>query len=141
VDRSRDALALAKLNCEFTGLRSNLVQGDMCEPLRELAFDALVSNPPYLTEAEYWCVDPSVGKWEPQIALVSGADGMSATKRLLEDGRRVLSAGGWLALEVDSARVGATAAQASALGWQDVSVHLDLFGRDRYLLAQRSNTR
>jgi release factor glutamine methyltransferase len=141
VDRSSDALALAKLNCESTGLRANLVNGDMCEALGEGAFDALVSNPPYLTEAEYRGLDPSVGRWEPQLALVSGADGMSATQRLLDDGRRVLSGGGWLALEVDCTRAGAIAAQASALGWQDVSVHLDLFGRERYLLAQRSNTR
>ena len=141
VDRSHAALALAKLNCEFSGLRANLVQGDLCEPLREGAFDALVSNPPYLTEAEYRGLDPSVGKWEPQLALVSGADGMSATKRLLDDGYRVLSAGGWLALEVDCTRAAATAAQASALGWQHMSVHLDLFGRERYLLARRSTTR
>jgi release factor glutamine methyltransferase len=141
VDRSTDALALAKLNCEFTGFAANLVQGDMCEPLGGRAFDALVSNPPYLTEAEYEDLDPSVGGWEPQLALVSGPDGMSATKRLLDDGRRVLSRGGWLALEVDCTRAAATAAQASALGWQDVSVHVDLFGRERYLLARRSNTR
>ena len=51
----------------------------MCQPLRERAFDALVSNPPYLTEAEYRDLDPSVGEWEPELALVSGTDGMSAT--------------------------------------------------------------
>jgi release factor glutamine methyltransferase len=141
VDRSSDALALAKLNCEFTGLGANLVQGDMCEPLNERAFDALVSNPPYLTEAEYRDLDASVGSWEPELALVSGADGMRATKRLLDDGRRVLSRGGWLALEVDCTRAAATAAQAAALGWQDVSVHVDLFGRERYLLARRSDAR
>jgi release factor glutamine methyltransferase len=141
LDRSSAALALAKLNCEFTGLRPSLVRGDMCEPLRERAFDALVSNPPYLTEAEYRDLDPSVGDWEPQLALVSGADGMSATRRLLDEGRRVLSPGGWLALEVDCTRAAATAAQASALGWQDVNVHVDLFGRERYLLARRSNAR
>jgi release factor glutamine methyltransferase len=141
VDRSSDALALAKLNCEFTGLGTNLVQGDMCEPLHERAFDALVSNPPYLTEAEYRDLDASVGSWEPEVALVSGADGMSATKRLLDDGRRVLARGGWLAIELDCTRAAATAAQASALGWQDVSVHVDLFGRERYLLARRSNAR
>jgi release factor glutamine methyltransferase len=141
VDRSGAALALAQLNCESTGLRASLVQGDLCEPLKERAFDALVSNPPYLTEAEYRDLDPSVGDWEPQLALVSGADGMSATRRLLDEGRRVLSPGGWLGLEVDCSRAAATAAQAGALGWQDVSVHVDLFGRERYLLARRSNTR
>ena len=141
VDRSAAALALAKLNCESTGLRPRLVQGDMCQPLRERAFDALVSNPPYLTEAEYRDLDPSVGEWEPELALISGTDGMSATRRLLDEGRDVLCPGGWLALEVDCTRAAATAAEAGALGWQDVSVHVDLFGRERYLLARRSKTR
>ena len=141
VDHSAAALALAKLNCESTGLRPRLVQADMCQPLKERAFDALVSNPPYLTEAEYRDLDPSVGVWEPELALVSGTDGMFATKRLLDEGRDVLSPGGWLALEIDCNRAATTAAQAGALGWQDVSVHVDLFGRERYLLARRSKTR
>ena len=141
LDRSAAALALAKLNCESTGLRPRLVQADMCQPLRERAFDALVSNPPYLTEAEYRHLDPSVGDWEPELALVGGTDGMFALRRLLDESRDVLSPGGWLALEVDCTRAAATAAHASALGWQDVTVHVDLFGRERYLLARRSNTR
>ena len=141
LDRSVAALALAKLNCEFTGLRPILVQGDMCQPLRQRAFDALVSNPPYLTEAEYRDLDPSVADWEPELALVGGTDGMSVSRRLLDEGRDALSPGGWLALEVDCTRAAATAAQAGALGWQDVSVHVDLFGRERYLLARRSNKR
>jgi release factor glutamine methyltransferase len=141
LDASGDALALARLNSLSSGLRPRLVRGDMCQPLRERAFDAIISNPPYLTEAEYRHLDSSVGEWEPEQALVSGADGMIATRRLLDEGRDVLSPGGWLALEVDCTRAADTAAAASALGWQDVSVHVDLFGRERYLLARRSNTR
>lgn len=141
LDASRDALALAKANSRSTGLWPRLVQGDLCRPLRRRAFDAMISNPPYLTEAEYRDLDPSVGKWEPQLALVSGTDGMSATRRLLDEGRDVLAPGGWLALEVDCTRAAAAAAQASCLGWHDVSVHVDLFGRERYLLARRSISR
>jgi release factor glutamine methyltransferase len=141
IDASVAALALAQLNCESTGLRATLVRGDLCQPFRERAFDALISNPPYLTEAEYRDLDPSVRTWEPGLSLVSGADGMSATRRLLEEGRDVLSPGGWLALEVDCTRAASVAAQAGALGWEDVNVYVDLFGRERYLLARRSNIR
>jgi release factor glutamine methyltransferase len=118
-----------------------LVLGDMCQPLRNGAFDALISNPPYLTEAEYTGLDPAVREWEPAVALVSGPDGMAATARLLDEGRYVLRAGAWLALEVDCSRAGASAAVACGLGWEDVTVHVDLFGRERYLLARRSDTR
>ena len=141
LDASAGALALAQLNCESTGLRARLVRGDLCQPLRGRAFDALISNPPYLTEAEYRDLDPSVRTWEPGLSLVSGADGMSATRRLLDEGRDALSPGGWLALEVDCTRAASVAAQAGALGWEDVNVYVDLFGRERYLLARRSNTR
>lgn len=141
IDRSAEALALAGENRELVGARVTLVRGDLCAPLRAGAFDALISNPPYLTAAEYADLDPSVRDWEPAIALESGEDGLEATVRLLDQGRVVLRAGGWLALEVDCVRARSAAHLASALGWEDVGIHLDLFGRERYLLARRSNTR
>jgi release factor glutamine methyltransferase len=141
VDRSDEALALARQNRDLVGARVDLVQGDLCEPLRAGAFDALVSNPPYLTVAEYGALDGSVRDWEPSIALVGGHDGLDATTRLLEAGQGVLRPRGWLALEVDCTRAARSAARAAVLGWEDVAIHMDLFGRERYLLARRSDTR
>ena len=138
VDISADALAQAAENRALLGARVDLVQGDLCGPLRAGSLDAVVSNPPYLTEAEYAALDPSVKRWEPAAALVSGPDGLHATSRLLHEARVVLRAGGWLALEVDCTRAAEVAAQAAALGWMDVAIHADLFGRERYLLARRS---
>lgn len=141
VDRSTEALALAGENRDLLGSRVELVQGDLCTPLRAGTFDALISNPPYLTAAEYVALDSSVRDWEPAIALESGEDGLGVTMRLLDQGRDVLRAGGCLALEVDCTRARSAAHLASALGWEDVKIHVDLFGRERYLLARRSNTR
>jgi release factor glutamine methyltransferase len=141
VDRSPDALALARTNRDLVGVPVTLVLADLCEPFRAGTFDALISNPPYLTAGEYSALDASVHDWEPESALASGPDGMVATGRLLEEGRRVLKPGGWLALEVDCSRAAASATQACTLGWHDVTIHMDLFGRERYLLARRSNER
>lgn len=141
VDRSAEALSLAALNRDRLGIHVALVLGDWCGPLRTGAFDALVSNPPYLTAGEYASLEPSVRDWEPGLALVSGDDGMAATARLLDDGRDLLRPGGWLALEVDCSRAATAARHAAACGWSDVALHMDLFGRERYLLARRSNTR
>jgi release factor glutamine methyltransferase len=141
VDCSTEALALAGENRELVGARVELMQGDLCASLRAGTFDALISNPPYLTAAEYVGLDSSVRDWEPAIALESGEDGLGATMRLLEQGRDVLRAGGWLALEVDCTRARSAAHLASAPGWEDVEIHVDLFGRERYLLARRSNAR
>jgi release factor glutamine methyltransferase len=141
IDRSTDALALARLNRELVGGRVSLVQADLCAPLGHGTLDALISNPPYLTVAEYSSLESSVRDWEPAMALVSGEDGMAVTTRLLDEGRDVVRPGGWLALEVDCSRAAAAARRASAFGWSEVAVHIDLFGRERYLLAQRSDTR
>jgi release factor glutamine methyltransferase len=141
VERSVSALALARLNSRFTGFEPRFLLGDMCQPFSPGAFDALISNPPYLTEAEYRDLDASVQRWEPEMALVSGITGMTATTRLLDEARDVLAPDGWLALELDCSRAADSAAQAVTFGWRDVSVHMDLFGRERYLLARRSNTR
>ena len=72
------------------------------------------------------------------MALEGGPDGLDITRRLLDDGRRVVTPRGWIALELDSTRAEATASLAGAHGWQGVTIHPDLFGRERYLLAQRS---
>jgi release factor glutamine methyltransferase len=141
VDRSAEALGLARANRDLTAARVSLVQADLCAPLEPGSLDALISNPPYLTVDEYSSLETSVRDWEPAIALVSGEDGMAATRRLLDEGREVVRPGGWLALEVDCVRAGVAAGQASAFGWNEVTIHMDLFGRERFLLAQRSNTR
>jgi len=139
IDHSAPALVLAAENARRLDARVSLVRGDLCTPVRDGSLDALVANPPYLTEREYAALDPSVRSWEPALALVSGPDGLEATARLLDAGRVVLRPGGWLALEVDCARADEIARRAGALGWTDIAVHADLFGRERYLLARRSN--
>lgn len=138
VDSSEEALGLAAENRDALRLPVTLVRGDLCAPLRPHSLDAVISNPPYLTEREYAELDPSVKAWEPAEALVSGPDGLRATVRLLRESRDVLRPEGWLALEVDCTRAGEVAARAESLGWMDVAIHADLFGRERYLLARRS---
>ncbi len=138
VDSSAEALGLANENRNALRLPVALVRGDLCGPLGPQSMDAVISNPPYLTEQEYAELDPSVKAWEPAEALVSGPDGLRATTRLLRETGDVLRPGGWLAVEVDCSRAGEVAARAESLGWMDVAIHADLFGRERYLLARRS---
>ncbi|MBK7596114.1 MAG: peptide chain release factor N(5)-glutamine methyltransferase [Gemmatimonadetes bacterium] len=138
VDLSAPALALARANGEQLGIEVRWASGDLLAPIAG-EVDLLVSNPPYLTEAEYAALDHSVRDYEPQLALPSGADGLTATRRLLDEGRAVVRAGGWIALEVDCRRAAATAALAEGFGWREVLVQDDLFGRARYLLARRGS--
>jgi release factor glutamine methyltransferase len=138
-DLSAGALALADDNRRETGAHVALVRGDLAAPLRSGSLDALVSNPPYLTADEYATLESSVRDWEPELALAGGGDGMDAIARLLDTGIAVVRPGGWLALEIDCARAALCARRAGAAGWTDVAIHADLFGRERYLLARRSD--
>lgn len=149
VDRSGGALSLAAHNARRAGIRRmarpggpspvSFVRGDLTGALVTSGLDAVVSNPPYLTTAEYAAVDDAVRAWEPRDALVGGADGLDAVRGLAHDAHRVVRAGGWLALEVDSTRAAAAASLVVRAGWTDVTVGMDLFGRERYLLARRSD--
>jgi release factor glutamine methyltransferase len=139
VDSSAEALALARENAMLTGLGIRLIRSDLGAALRGERFDLLVANPPYLTDAEYEALDPSVKAWEPRSALAAGADGLAVTGRILDEGRGLLVAGGWLVMELDSTRSGNAAALARSLGWGEIRVHDDLFGRPRYLAARREH--
>lgn len=138
VDRSSEALSLAAENARLVGHRIDLVQGDLLQAIAPGSMDAVVSNPPYLTDGEYANLDGSVRDWEPAAALASGTDGLEATRRLLDMAGTVLRPQGWLALEVDALRAGEVAAMAQAAGWSLAMVHMDLFGRARFVTARRS---
>lgn len=138
VERCPEAAALA---CENVALvrPSAPVEvrvGDLLAPLAGERCRAVVANPPYLTDEEYAAIDASVRLFEPREALVSGSDGLDATRALLAGAQRVLEPGGLLALEIDERRADAVRALAQASGWAHVVVHEDLFGRPRYALAR-----
>lgn len=135
VDASEAALALARENRSATGLPIALLRGDLVGPLESGSIDVLVSNPPYISAPEYDTLDPSVRDYEPVAALLSGEDGLDATRRLLIEGRRVMRPGGLLALELAADRAEASAELARGYEWGDVAVHEDWFGRPRFLTA------
>ena len=136
VERSSDAAALARENVELVrpAVLVEVREGDLLEPLGAERFCAIVANPPYLTSDEYAALDPSVRSFEPREALVSGADGLDATRALLAVGGARLVPGGLLALEIDERRPHAVCALARAAGWGPTAIHKDLFGRPRYAL-------
>src|SRR5207253_2690714 len=99
VERSSDAAALALENVALVqpAVPVEVREGDLLAPLAGERYRAIVSNPPYLTEAEYATLDPSVRLFEPREALVCGADGLAATRALLAGARALLEPGGFVA--------------------------------------------
>lgn len=137
-DRSLAALALARRNRERTGLPVALLAGDLLSGFGARSLDAVVSNPPYVSEAEYALLEPAVRCHEPRAALTSGPDGLEASRTLLAQAATVLRPGGLVAIEIDARRGAESARVARDAGLVAVTVHDDLFGRARYLLARRS---
>lgn len=138
-DASGAAVALARENVARVApsVPVDVHAGDLLAPLGDVRCRVVVANPPYLTEDEWIALDPAVRDWEPKSALSSGADGLEATRRLLDGAGAVLEPRGLLALEIDERRPDDVRRLAEAAGWR-VSIHRDLFGRPRYALAVRA---
>jgi release factor glutamine methyltransferase len=137
-DISRDALAVARGNAERIGARVEFRCGDLlswCAP-----FTAVVSNPPYITFDEAHELPSSVRDWEPAVALFSPHDGLAVTARLVRQAAARLAPSGLLAIEVDARRASLVAELVSRdQRYERVDVHLDLAGRERFVLATRRN--
>ena len=133
-DRSADALAVAADNRRRLALDVDLVRADLLGALANRSADLIVSNPPYVSADEYDALEPGVKRFEPRLALESGADGLDSTRRLVGDAGRVLRPGGWLIVEIAADRGEASQALAEVAGFGQVRVDEDLFGRPRYLM-------
>jgi release factor glutamine methyltransferase len=138
VEQAPAAAALARENVARVSPATpvEIREGSMLEPLKETGerFRAIVANPPYLSTDEYEELDSSVRRFEPREALVSGADGLDATRALFAGARSLLEPGGLLALEIDERRADAIRALGKEFAW-DVEIRTDLFNCPRYALS------
>jgi len=146
-DISPAALQVARANAEGHGVadRIALLEGDLYATLDAADVqpaDFLVSNPPYVSEAEWAALAPEIRDHEPRAALVAGPAGTETIERILKGAPAYLKAGGTLLVEIGSEQGGAVAALAAAVrSLTDVQVLKDYAGLDRILLARRGQTK
>lgn len=142
-DISAGALATATRNAAEAGITGiDFRRGPLLEPVRDRSFDLVLSNPPYLSDAEWRSAAPEVREWEPRAAMAAGEDGLDVIRGLVSGLDPVLRPGGWVGLEVGSTQAATVAEMletASVL--ESVGVHDDLAGRRRYVFARRSGGR
>jgi release factor glutamine methyltransferase len=81
-DRSEDALALARANGERLGLAVSWLRADLLAGVPD-EFDAILSNPPYVSESERSSLAPEILRHEPPDALFAGPDGLDVIRALL----------------------------------------------------------
>ncbi|WP_010140824.1 peptide chain release factor N(5)-glutamine methyltransferase [Oceanicola sp. S124] len=136
VDLSPAALAVAGRNRAALGLedRAELTVSDWFGAVSG-RFDLIVSNPPYITEAEMAGLSPEVLR-EPAMALSPGGDGLDSYRVIAAQAGAHLLPGGRLAVEIGWRQGAAVAALFAAAGLEQVAIHPDMDGRDRVVAAR-----
>ena len=137
-DISEAALQVAKQNAQALQANVDFIQRDVLvwEPEEREALDIIVSNPPYVTEAERDEMEPNVLLYEPEGALfVPNNDPLRFYRRIGQLGRDLLVPGGKLYFEINRAYGEETCALLRRQGYTDVHTDKDLSGNDRFVIA------
>lgn len=136
-DVSPRALAVAQDNARALGIadRAGFLVSDWLAEVRG-GFDLIVSNPPYIAEAEMAALASDVRDWEPRGALTPGGDGLDPYRALAAGVAGHLAPGGRLLVEIGPTQGAAVLALFVAAGLGQGTVHPDLDGRDRVVSAR-----
>ncbi len=105
-DVDPDALVVARLNLARHAPAVRLVRGDLLGAFRAGAFDLVVSNPPYVADADLGDLAPEVRDHEPRRALSGGPDGLDVLRALVAGAPKLLVPGGWMVVEVGAGQAG-----------------------------------
>ena len=137
---SPGAIRVAKKNItdqKLTG-RVSCMSVDARKPAARFlgTFDMIVSNPPYVTEAEWETLDPSVRDFEPRLALVGGADGLDFYRAILDNFTRALKPGGYICFEFGMGQHEAVQAILEQHGYTVLQMRRDTGDILRAVLAQ-----
>ncbi|MGH8198482.1 MAG: peptide chain release factor N(5)-glutamine methyltransferase [Steroidobacteraceae bacterium] len=129
VDASRAALAVAERNARRHRIgNTRFLHGSWYGPVGTRRFDAIVSNPPYVSEN-----DPALAKLahEPPVALAAGEDGFRAIAEICAGAALHLTSGGSLLVEHGAAQAAAARELMARAGLVGIETHRDLASLER----------
>jgi release factor glutamine methyltransferase len=139
LDLSQEAIALATENASITNLEVAFQVIDIFEWHPTQNFDLLVSNPPYIPQAEKAQMQANVVQYEPHMALfVPDQAPLLFYERLQVLANKHLAKGGWLALEIHEDYAVPTKALFETSDFTNLEIYRDLQGKNRMLLAQKA---
>ena len=133
-DSSAEALSVARANARYHELDVEFLHGDLLGAV-EGPLDAVVSNPPYVSECERSSLPPDVVDHEPSEALFAGEDGLDVIRRLVPDA--VARGARFLALEVGEGQATIVRQLLRNAGFEQVEVVHDLAGIARVVVGWR----
>lgn len=131
VDASLAALEIARDNARQLGIgNTRFVHSDWFSALTNERFDLIISNPPYIADADAHLSQGDL-RFEPRTALASGADGLDDIRRIVADAKAHLNAGGWLLFEHGYDQAERARELLEAAGYAEVFSARDLAGIER----------
>lgn len=132
-----DALAIAHRNSQRLGATAvELLHGSLLEPVADRRPNLVISNPPYVAEADPHLARGDV-RFEPRTALAAGADGLDVIRELVQQSARVISPEGWLMIEHGHDQADAVRELLQAAKFEAIASHRDLAGIDRVTLGRK----
>jgi release factor glutamine methyltransferase len=133
LDVSAKAIEIARLNAENNGAanRLELKISDVFVALKTEKFDAVVSNPPYISSEDVETLQPEVRDFEPLEALTDGRNGLSIIEKIVAESPRYLKPEGFLLLEIGFAQADEVRKIFSPETWRSVEILPDLQGIPR----------
>jgi release factor glutamine methyltransferase len=139
-DVSEVALRIAKRNAEKQGVKVSFEQVDVLgngnDSGNTMAYDIIVSNPPYICEEESAEMDRNVLEHEPRLALfVPNNNPLIFYKKIVQMGMRMLKEGGGLYFEVNRRFGNEVVELLKGMNYQEVELRKDMFGNDRMVKA------
>lgn len=146
-DLSNTSLDVARHNAtrHAVGEHITWLEGDLLGPLAgqelEGRIDIIVSNPPYIAEADWATLQPEVRLFEPRYALVAGPQGTELHERLLQEAGHYLSPGGALIMEIGAGQVRAIRRIVDQIsGYRFHQLVYDAAGLERVVIVERVGT-
>jgi release factor glutamine methyltransferase len=136
-DISEEALQFASVNVRENQVaeRVRLIQADLWKANETRRFDAVISNPPYLTRSEMETLQSEI-TFEPSLALDGGEDGLDFFRRIVENSEKVLKPGGMIFFEVGAGQAGKVSRLLNENGFESVKMIDDLAGIQRVVLGK-----
>ena len=139
-DVSAEALNMAKSNAESLGASVSFEQIDILgldENNVERCYDIIVSNPPYICNKEAAQMEHNVLDFEPHLALfVPDESPLLFYSAIARFARLALKVGGALYFEINPLYADALCSMLSSLGFANVTIHVDQFGKQRFISAK-----
>lgn len=139
-DVSAEALNMAKSNAESLGASVSFEQIDILgldENNVERCYDIIVSNPPYICNKEAAQMEHNVLDFEPHLALfVPDEAPLLFYSAIARFARQTLKVGGALYFEINPLYADALCSMLSSLGFANVTIYVDQFGKQRFISAK-----